>query len=156
VKSAKRWMPASKDIAGSAPWRRSHPQPSDTDDARREQVGALPKVRRQMPRDWISMTVGRSLWEPPILVQRQWSVLDDTLHNEGGAEALDAWEGGEVVVLDLLEGGQVGGDDAQKVVGLTEEPLGLPDVGMAATACSNASTVARSPPRMMGGVRNPV
>ncbi len=75
------------------------------------------------------MTVGRSLWEPPILVQRQWSVLDDTLHNEGGAEALDAWEGGEVVVLDLLEGGQVGGDDAQKVVGLTEEPLGLPDVG---------------------------
>jgi hypothetical protein len=32
---------------------------------------------------------------PPILVQRQWSVLDDTLHDEGGAEALDAWEGGE-------------------------------------------------------------
>jgi hypothetical protein len=26
------------------------------------------------------------------------------------------------------EGGQVGGDDAQKVAGLTEEPLGLPDV----------------------------
>jgi hypothetical protein len=42
------------------------------------------------------------LWVPPILVQRQWSVLDDTLHDEGGAEALDAWEGGEAVVLDLL------------------------------------------------------
>jgi hypothetical protein len=41
---------------------------------------------------------------------------------------LDAWEGGEAVVVDLLEGGQVGGDDAQKVAGLTEEPLGLPDV----------------------------
>jgi len=27
-----------------------------------------------------------------------------------------------------LEGRQVGGDDAQKVVGLTEQPLGLPDV----------------------------
>jgi hypothetical protein len=44
---------------------------------------------------------------PPILVQRQWSVLDDTLHDEGGAEALDAWEGGEAVVLDLL-GGRAG------------------------------------------------
>jgi hypothetical protein len=38
----------------------------------------------------------------PILVQRQWSVLDDTLYDEGGADALDAWEGGEAVVLDLL------------------------------------------------------
>ena len=27
---------------------------------------------------------------PPILVQGQWSVLNDTLHDEGGAEALDA------------------------------------------------------------------
>ena len=98
-------------------------------------------------------------WGCRFWLQRQWSVLDDTLHDEGGAEALDAWEGGEAVVLDLLGRRQVGGDDAQKVAGLTEEPLGLPDVGdggMAATACSNASTVARSPPRMMGGVRNPV
>src|SRR4029453_2376674 len=44
------------------------------------------------------------------------------------------------------EGGQVGGDDAQKVARLTEEPLGLPGMwGMAATACAIASTVARSP-----------
>jgi hypothetical protein len=42
---------------------------------------------------------------------------------------LDAGEGREPVVVDLLVGGQVGGDDAQKVVGLTEEPLGFLDVG---------------------------
>jgi hypothetical protein len=52
-------------------------------------------------------TDSRSPMVPPILVQRRWSVLDDTLHDEGGAEALDAWEGGEVVVLDLL-GGRAG------------------------------------------------
>jgi hypothetical protein len=62
-------------------------------------------------------------------LQRQGSVLDDTLHDEGGAEALDAGEGGEALVVELLEGGQVGGDDAQEVVGLTEEPLGFPYVG---------------------------
>ena len=33
------------------------------------------------------------------------------------------------MVVELLEGGQVRSDDAQEVVGLTEEPLGLPDVG---------------------------
>ena len=41
---------------------------------------------------------------------------------------MDAGEGGEAVVVDILIGGQVGGDDAQEVVGLTEEPLGLADV----------------------------
>ena len=60
--------------------------------------------------------------------QRQRPVLDDTLHDEGRAEALEAGEGGEALVVELLEGGQVGGDDAQEVVGLTEEPLGLADV----------------------------
>jgi threonine/homoserine/homoserine lactone efflux protein len=68
------------------------------------------------------------LWGRRFCLQRQGSVFDDTLHDEGGAKALDAWEGGEAVVVDLLEGGQVGGDDAQKIVGLAEEPLGLPDV----------------------------
>ena len=81
------------------------------------------------------------------------SVLDDTLHDEGGAESLDAGEGGEAVVVELLVGGQVGGDDAQKVVGFAEEPLSFPDVGMAATVCSNASTVARSPPRIVTKTR---
>ena len=41
---------------------------------------------------------------------------------------MDAGEGGEAFVVELLEGGQVGGDDTQEVVGLTEEPLGLPNV----------------------------
>jgi hypothetical protein len=42
---------------------------------------------------------------------------------------LDPWEGGEAFVVELLEGGQVGGDDAQQVVGFAEEPLSFPDVG---------------------------
>src|SRR5688572_29713805 len=70
------------------------------------------------------LTQDRRFW-----LQRQGPVLDDTLHDEGGAEPLDAGEGGEALIVELLIGGQVGGDDAQQVVGLTEEPLGLPDVG---------------------------
>ena len=42
---------------------------------------------------------------------------------------MDAGEGGEAFVVELLVGGQVGGDDAEKVVGFAEEPLGFPDVG---------------------------
>ena len=47
------------------------------------------------------------------------SVFDDALHDQGGAEALHAGEGGQVVVVELLEGGQIGGDNAQQVVGVT-------------------------------------
>ena len=72
-------------------------------------------------------------WVPPwgrrFWLQRQRSVLDDTLHDEGRAEALDAWKGGEALVVELLVRRQVDGDDAQEVVGLAEEPLGFPDVG---------------------------
>jgi hypothetical protein len=53
------------------------------------------------------------------------------------------------------EGGQVGGDDAQKVAGLTDEPLGLPDVRDGGDSLIERLD-ARSPRRMMGGVRNPV
>ena len=42
---------------------------------------------------------------------------------------MDAGEGGEALVVELLVGGQVGGGDAQKVVGFAEEPLGFSDVG---------------------------
>jgi glutamate/tyrosine decarboxylase-like PLP-dependent enzyme len=42
---------------------------------------------------------------------------------------LDAGEGGEAVVVELLEGGQVAGDGAQEVVGVAEEALSLQDVG---------------------------
>jgi hypothetical protein len=63
-----------------------------------------------------------------VCSQGQRPVLDDTLHDEGGAEALHAGEAGKTFVVELLESVQVGGDDAQEVVGFTEEPLGLPDV----------------------------
>jgi hypothetical protein len=45
------------------------------------------------------------LWGRRFWLQRQGSFLDDTLHDEGGAEALDAGEGGEALVVELLEGG---------------------------------------------------
>lgn len=41
----------------------------------------------------------------------------------------DAGQGGELVVVHLLEGGQVAGDDPEQVVGVAEQPLGLLDVG---------------------------
>jgi CubicO group peptidase (beta-lactamase class C family) len=49
-------------------------------------------------------------------LQGQSSVLDDVLHDEGGGEFLDAAEGGELGVVAVLEGGQIGGNDAQHVV----------------------------------------
>jgi hypothetical protein len=58
------------------------------------------------------------------LVTEAGSVLDDRFHDEGGGEALDAGKSGEALIVELLEGGQVGGDNAQEVVGLAEEPLG--------------------------------
>ena len=75
------------------------------------------------------MSVAGPSWGRRFWLQRQRSFLDDTLHDEGGAKALDAGESGEALVVELLEGGQVGGDDAQEVVGFAEEPLGFPDVG---------------------------
>lgn len=61
--------------------------------------------------------------------QREGSVVDDALHEERGTQALDAGESGDALVVNPLEGGQVAGDDAQEVVGLTEETLCLQDVG---------------------------
>jgi hypothetical protein len=40
------------------------------------------------------------------------SVFYDALHDQGRAEALHAGEGGQAVVVELLEGGQIGGDNA--------------------------------------------
>ena len=82
-----------------------------------------------------------SEWEGPV--------LDDALHDKGGAEPLHAGQGGEAVVVELLEGREIAGDDAQQVVGIAEEPLCLQDVGEASTACSKASTVSRSASRMV-------
>jgi hypothetical protein len=42
---------------------------------------------------------------------------------------LDAGKRGDAFVVELLESGQVGGDDAEEVVRVSEEPLGLEDMG---------------------------
>jgi hypothetical protein len=58
----------------------------------------------------------------------QRSVLHDILHDKGGRQALDAGEPGELLVVELLEGGEVGGGDAQEVVGFPEQALCLEHV----------------------------
>lgn len=58
----------------------------------------------------------------------QRSVLDDVLHDEGGGQALDAGEPGQLLVVEQLKRGQVGGCDPQKVVGLAEQALRLQHV----------------------------
>jgi hypothetical protein len=50
-------------------------------------------------------------------------------HDEGGVQALDVGEGGQVVVFEALVGAEVGGDDAEEVVGVAEEALGLDYLG---------------------------
>jgi hypothetical protein len=42
---------------------------------------------------------------------------------------LHARQGGEAIVVELLKCRQVAGHDAQEVVGVAEEPLGLQDLG---------------------------
>lgn len=72
------------------------------------------------------------MWPAPANAggsQGQGPVLDDALHDEGGAQTLNAGEGGDAVIIELLEGPQVAGDYVQEVVGVTEKPLGLQNVG---------------------------
>lgn len=59
---------------------------------------------------------------------RQGAVVDDVLHDEGGGQALDPGQSGELLVVELLEGGQVGGGDTEQVVGFAEQALRLDDV----------------------------
>ncbi|WTK18949.1 LysE family translocator [Streptomyces anulatus] len=61
---------------------------------------------------------GAQLFGGRLFGQR--SVLDDVLHDEGGSQTLDAGESGESLVVELLEGGQVGSRDPEEVVGLAE------------------------------------
>jgi hypothetical protein len=55
----------------------------------------------------------------------QRACLDDAFHDEGGVEAQYAREGCEVLVVELRVGGQVAGDDAQEVVRVAEQALGV-------------------------------
>jgi hypothetical protein len=87
----------------------------------------------------------------PVTVAR--GSISNAPHSERGAEALDAGEFGEAVVVGLLEERQVAGDDAQQVVGVTEEPLPCTTWGTSATVRSKASTVPRSAPRMVTRTR---
>ena len=57
---------------------------------------------------------------------------------------------GEALVVELLEGGQV--MLRRRLVGLTEEPLGFPDVGDGGD-CLLERVEVRSPPRMVTKTR---
>jgi hypothetical protein len=76
-------------------------------------------------------------------------VLDDVLHHEGRGEFWTPGRGGELGVVELLEGGQVSGEDLEQVVGFAEEALGVMIWAMPFTACSKEVTVSRSAPRMV-------
>src|SRR5918993_1326466 len=42
---------------------------------------------------------------------------------------LDAGQGGELLIAEVLVGGEVGGGDADQVVGVSEEPFGVANLG---------------------------
>ena len=71
-------------------------------------------LKQQPPELWLLVReVCRAVSaRPDPASEWEGSVFDDALHDQGGAEALHAGEGGQAVVVELLEGGQVGGDDA--------------------------------------------
>jgi hypothetical protein len=56
-------------------------------------------------------------------------LLHDAFHDDRGGEPLHAGQGGEVLVAEGLVGGDVGGGDAEEVVGVAEEPFGVADLG---------------------------
>jgi hypothetical protein len=57
------------------------------------------------------------------------ALLDDAFHHDGGGEPSHAGQGGELVVPEGLVGGDVGGGHPEQVVGVTEEPFGVADLG---------------------------
>jgi hypothetical protein len=50
------------------------------------------------------------------------------LHDQGRGHAQDARQRGQLLVLQALVGGQVGGDDPDQVVGVAEEALSVNDL----------------------------
>lgn len=61
--------------------------------------------------------------------ERERSTLDDALHDDCRGQSAHARERSESIVVQRLEGRQVTFDDAQQVVGITEEPVRLQNVG---------------------------
>ena len=59
----------------------------------------------------------RSQWQQPA--------VNDALHDEGAGESLHARKCSELVVVKLLEGGQIRCGDASEVIGLAKQPLRL-------------------------------
>jgi len=43
-------------------------------------------------------------------------------HYQRGAEALNAGQGGKLLVIQLLESGQIARDDVQQIIGIAEQP----------------------------------
>jgi hypothetical protein len=70
--------------------------------------------------------------------------LEDAFHDDGGGEPPHAGQGGELLVAEGLVGGDVGGGDAEEVVGVAEEPLGVADSGISARPRSKSAIVAAS------------
>jgi hypothetical protein len=75
--------------------------------------------------------------------------VNDLLHHERRAEALNSREHGQFLVVQALVGRQVGADDAQEIVRIAEKPLACTTCGMSATAVSKAEIVSRSSCRMV-------
>jgi hypothetical protein len=69
-----------------------------------------------------SVGKSRACWLPGL--GGQGPEGDDLLHQDRGSESLDAGEVGEGLVVELLVGGQAGGDDSQEVVGFAPDNQG--------------------------------
>ena|SRR5262245_15739060 len=56
----------------------------------------------------------------------EWPLIHDALHHDRRGELPNARKGAELLVADALVGGQVGGDDANEIVRVAEQPLSMP------------------------------
>jgi hypothetical protein len=63
-----------------------------------------------------------------VWAEREWPVIDGTLHHDGGGEPLHAGQGGERLVAQGSVRGKIGGGDAQQAVRVAEQLLRVPDL----------------------------
>jgi hypothetical protein len=73
-------------------------------------------------------------------------VVDDALHHDRRRDAADTGKRSQLLVVEALVGAHVGGDDAEQVVGLAEEPLGVDDLGQRGGARSGRAPAAPERP----------
>jgi hypothetical protein len=95
-------------------------------DARHLRLSAGPAVL--MSSGWFIDGDRRSRCRVAGSVDRVRPVVDDTSHDDGRGDLLDAGQPAETGVAKLLIGVDVGGGDAHEVVGVAEEPLGVADL----------------------------